>query len=224
MERKRGKSEEEMKSTLYLIRHPQTENRRKGVFSDGGNFGLSQAGTKEAEEIDRNLSEKVDPENVSLFASSSLICTESLKRMKFLSSLEYRTLDSLEELRFGIWQNRSFTEFYKSNPSDAERFSVLDPSLEFEGGERISSFLDRAERLKEFAKTELENKKNVILLSHGGLLAILICLFLDLPPKEYIRFRLFSGSVSVLEMDKSGRACLVGLNFYGTVSEGRWPA
>ncbi|EPG72991.1 histidine phosphatase superfamily (branch 1) [Leptospira fainei serovar Hurstbridge str. BUT 6] len=212
-----------MKRSLFLIRHPQIDNDQKNCFPGNDGRRLSPDGKKEAQRIGAELLEYINVDETLFIVSAMQCCVETWKSMEFEYKNSAMFLNELEELNFGIWKNRSFGEMHRSYPENFRRFAEFDPTLAFPEGEKISSFLKRVHGVKEIILNEFSLRSNIVLISHGGILSVLLCILLELAPSEYIKFRLFSGSCSILEIYSNGTASLIGLNKWGRHSEGEWP-
>ncbi|PNV71929.1 histidine phosphatase family protein [Leptospira inadai] len=212
-----------MKRSLFLIRHPRTIDNNKRCFPGNDDISLSPEGKLEAKRLGVKLSRYLSEKETVFFVSPSISCTDTWQNMGLSEKNSATLLRELEELNFGIWKSRSFGEIHRLFPDDFRRFSEFDPALEFPAGEQISSFLKRISQVKDLVLNELSSGSDIVLISHGGVLSVLICILLGLAPVEYTKFRIFSGSISTLEIYRNGTASLTGLNRCGRYSEDKWP-
>ena len=115
----------------------------------------------------------------------------------------------LREVDFGQWEKMTFNEILATSPHDVERWSKFDPDFRFPQGEAIRDFQDR---LKHFAvKFADANNDSVLVVTHGGVIRFLICLFLQLEPWQYVLFEVKPASVTVIQVC-DGKGTLAGLN------------
>ncbi|MEO7164416.1 MAG: histidine phosphatase family protein, partial [Bdellovibrionia bacterium] len=140
---------------------------------------------------------------------------------------EVQYLEELREIDFGQWEGKTFPEIYALDPKAVESWGRFDPEFSFPAGESLSTFLQRIGRLKEKISDALKDEgscREIILVTHGGVIATLICLFLGLDPSQYLLFRMGRPSISELTIFGNGKGVLEKLNF-GPFERrhGEWP-
>lgn len=187
---------------LILLRHGKTPLAGKYA-------GLTDVDlTKEGEEQIRKskpylLKEKIDH----VLCSPLLRCRKSLELLNFY--VEYTIDPRLQEIDFGQWDGKSFSEVAKSHPAEVAQWAEGGRNFCFPGGECLGDFIARLEELKEdIYKMDVEN---LLLVAHGGVIRHLICSFLGLPYDNYLLFNVLEGRYAVLDVYDNG-AVLSGLN------------
>lgn len=124
------------------------------------------------------------------------------------TGLEVYTDDDLREMAFGEWEGLAFEEIKERYPDLTPRFFAWNEELAFPGGESIKSFMIRVKRAA--ARLTEEPEETVAVFTHGGVIRLLICLYLNIPPDRFFSFRVTPGSITSVELF-DGKASLAGL-------------
>ncbi len=117
--------------------------------------------------------------------------------------------DDLQEISFGRWESMSFTEIVAADPAVVDGLASIDEDFTFPGGESIGAFRTRIANAA--GRIAADPAETVIAFTHGGVIRLLICLFLGLELRHYFLFDVRPGSISELSLDDS-RGVLIRLN------------
>ena len=115
----------------------------------------------------------------------------------------------LREIDFGSWEGRTYAEIAAAEPERVQAWSDFD-TFSFPGGESTRDFVARCDAvLQRFLQQDWN--RQVAAVCHGGVIRMLICLALGLPPSKYLFFQVDAPSLTVLDIYSNG-GVLCGLN------------
>ncbi len=174
-------------TTLWIIRHAETEWALSGRHTGRTDLPLTSAGEAQARRIGHGLGNTV-------FA---LVLTSPLRRAAETCRLAgygaiARPDDDLMEYDYGVFEGRTSEEIRRERP----QWSIWNGPVP--GGETLEQVASRVDRVLERV-SGIEG--DVALFAHGHLLRILAARFLELPPSSGRLFALDPASVSVLGRD-----------------------
>ncbi len=198
-----------MPQRVVLIRHAATEQAgadpQDRPLSPGRDASLSAAGRRQAS----LLAERLVASGHGTYLSSPLRrAVETAQIVTGASGGGFEVDPQLREIDFGDWEGLSFEEMARRDPDRIAGWCRFARDFVFPAGERLGDFLDRIEGL---ARRVAALEKPVILISHGGVIRTLICLFLGLDPRHSLAFGVDYASISQVDLF-SGGGVLVRLN------------
>jgi alpha-ribazole phosphatase len=182
---------------LLLIRHGQTDWNIARRFQGQSDVPLNQTGKKQAQA----LAERLSSQHIDALYSSDL--QRALETANIIRKSECHSDPRLREINFGDWEGLTYNEIkekypdalterendiYKNAPPDGETLEQL--------CERVQSMLDEL-----YAK---HKDQTVLIVAHGGVLQILLCLALNLKPTMYWQFHLSTASLSEIAFYPDG--------------------
>ncbi|MHB8880910.1 MAG: histidine phosphatase family protein [Thermodesulfovibrionales bacterium] len=214
-----------MVTTLFLIRHGETEGsetkRYKGSLDVAlSDRGIEQAGkaalfvqeylTKTASDRDksylRDIQKKTDgpvrPGGTAML--EAVYCSDlsrAIKSAEPLARLYDRKPIRVPELRernFGIWENMSFVEIRDQYPEEFNAWA--DNPLQFSppGGESTMDLRDRVLPLFNHI-LESHSGQCMAIVAHGGVNRVLLCHILGIPLENIFRIEQDYAAVNVIE-------------------------
>lgn len=184
--------------TLYLIRHPETISISKGIIHGGGSdSALSELGWQQAFQL-RSFFQTIPLQAV--YSSTLLRCKDVAELIVKERPVPLRLEQNLVEGTLGDWEglplvetNQRLEEMYTDN-------AFIAPP----GAESVWSIRGRVER---FLETVLkEQNGHVALITHGGIIRVMLGALLGLPretPWRGYSFALENGSISTVEVEQS---------------------
>lgn len=191
-----------MSKTLYLLRHGST-----GL---GGRFAGS-SDVPVAPECYRQLEiskEKLEGVGIAkIFCSPKLRCRQTAEYMGLTDAIIEEK--DLQEIDFGNWELKTFQEIVEGWPEEVTSWSSCAENFTFPGGENTRDFIARIARVRKLIDTCCE--ENILVISHGGVIRHLICLYLGLSPHNYLLFNIEAGKYSTLTLHSEG-GVLTSLN------------
>jgi len=198
-----------MTTTLLLARHVRVGSKYEGRYLGRTDVPL---GRNAESEID-SLAKAIRPFKPDIIFSSPMQRTgrtaEGIANfLKYpLAKIEYR--EDLREVDFGRWEGQSFREIVDRDPELVKQWASWSDSFCFPDGERIGGFVRRVANVVEYACGLSEDV--VLIVTHGGVVRIMLCHLLGLPLKNYLLFDVKPASLAVMRVF-AGRCVLAGMN------------
>jgi len=191
-----------MVKKLYLLRHGRTGYPKRYVGSS--DVGLTGEGKEQIRHVRSYLCHSGITK---IFCSPMLRCLQSCELLNL--DLEVEIDDCLKEISFGRWEKMSFEEIVADDSALVDQWAANPLNFVFPGGDSVASFV---ERVKAFQQTIVaDNHKKILIISHGGVIRLLLCLFLSLELENHLLFRVKKGKFSTLDLfDQAG--VLTGFN------------
>lgn len=208
-----------MKKSLCLLRHPHISSEYGGKYLGRKEVSLSENGFQEIERIKEKVEKKFLRGKI--YSSPAKQCKEILEALEFPNGSQAEFKEELQELDFGDWEDRSFSELAETNLDGLKKFSDFSPSFRFPKGESLQEFQTRAEIFKDYILSSSD--PNILILSHGGILSILLCSFLNIPASFYTKFKFSPSTLVYLDVFKNGQAVLTDLIRISSTRRSEWP-
>lgn len=196
--------------TLLLMRHGETGY--SGRYLGATDIGLSHVGKEQVLKIRSHIQRM----NIGMiFCSPMRRCKDSLKLLQLPQDVCVEA--DLREIDFGHWEGRSSSELALQEPELLDQWALHPESFTFPGGEAIVSFRKRTHRFcKKILDIVNDSDKDQLFLviSHGGVIRNMLCIFLGIPFDQEIIFRILPAGISMIRLYPEG-ALLEGLNIGG---------
>ncbi len=201
--------------TLLLLRHGATAPNPERRFIGRTDHSLSSFGRRQLTTAARSLG-AYNPERC--FCSPMRRCLETAHAVLAGSRLQPEILPDLREIDFGAWEGKTFEEIQTANQACIQHWAKFEPAFCFPGGERLADFMSRVKRAaRQISSTP---QSNVVVITHGGVIRLLICHFLGLPMRKYVLFEPGPGSLTVINLFASGKGTLAALLPSGRPQDG----
>ncbi len=208
-----------MKKTLCLMRQPSILSEYRGKYLGRKEVALSKEGFQEILKIKKKVPDKFLKGKV--YISPTKQCMETFEALEFQSEIKPEVKEELQELDFGDWQGRSFSELTKIDLESLKKFADFHPSFRFPNGESLNEFQKRAEVFKEHILSSSD--RHIFILSHGGILSILLCSFLGLPYSFYLKFKISPSTLVYLDIFQNDQVVLTDLIRISSARRSEWP-
>ena len=179
----------------FLARHGQTVWNQEGRWQGSNDIPLDEAGVAQA----KRLAEKLTRYKIEAVYSSPLVRASVTARLAAeMLGLGVKYHDDLREICLGEWEGLTFYEISQKYPKEFLQWDY-DPGAEVGMGvESNRSVQERAyAALTEICETE---KRNTLILTHGGWINRLMCLLLKIPIEHRMGIRIDNTGLSILEV------------------------
>ena len=191
-----------MVENLILVRHLKKDAPREGAFYGSTDLPICS--------VDVDSIQTTEP---LIYTSPMLRCRQTVD--KFFPSVEQSLINDARECDFGEWEGMTFKEIAKGHPGEVEQWKS-GADFTFPGGERIKDFSDRVEKMsQELIK---QQKKNIILVTHAGVIRFMLCYFLGIEYRKSMAFNIDPGSFSCIKVFENGMGVAHKLNSIGDQS------
>lgn len=180
---------------LWLVRHGETEANVAGLYSGHAPTPLTERGIAQAQSLS-GLLHNVPFDNV--------LCSE-LERAHHTTQLilgdreiPVRIMPELNEMFFGDWEMRHHRDIARE---DAENYAIWCNDWQNAtptNGEGFQAFSQRVERfIAQLA--DYKDSQNLLVVSHQGVLSVLVARLLSMPAAAMWHFRIEQGCWSAID-------------------------
>lgn len=183
---------------IFLVRHGETEWNKQARLQGHSDVKLSTKGFSQA----AALAEHAPFQHVDAIYSSDLSRakdTADVIAKRF--NLNVITMPELREVNFGKWEGRAVNELAKESPEDFGKF-FTDPSRCYPPhGE---TFLECQARVMIGIREIMaqHENKNVLVVSHGAAIRLILCAVLDMPISKIWTLGQFNMALNILRVDE----------------------
>lgn len=204
-----------MYTTLFLVRHGETEWARARRVLGRRDLGLNEAGRAQAEVAAGRLSQVEIAEILSSPLVRAFATAELISRPH---GIEVARDPRLTDVNVGRWEGKTYGEV-RASPE----FAVLaggPQASPIPGGEALTAIRDRVVSSVEQALEDNQIGSNIVVVSHATVVRVLLAHYLGMDLAKYHCLRVGMGSLSVLRFD-SDRAPprVLALNHGSTLDE-----
>lgn len=194
-----------MKIDLYLIRHGETENNKRGILAGRLNMPLAKTGISQLEKL-AVQHPYPQPEVVYRGPLDRCLDTAKIVFLRTVSQGDVRVEDALTEMDFGYFEGKPVRDFV-----DTEYYpgwKAKEPDFRFPGGETFREVNNRIEFALDRIIRDCENEGLVSVgaVSHNMVIVELMRNYLDVDVKE------------------EGRMCPNGMGFHLRIDTDIWRA
>jgi len=194
---------------LFLVRHGETDWNLAQRFQGHSDVPLNKVGFQQA----KALRDRLDSETIASIYSSDL--ERAYETAKIISNGKNRlqTDIRLREVHFGDWEALTYNEIQQKYPGQLAAWEQDVYKTAPPNGETLEQL---AEHTQSILNDLLMNHKDetILIVSHGGVIKVLICLALNLPAALYWQFHIDSASLSEIAFYPAGAI----LNFLNDTS------
>jgi alpha-ribazole phosphatase/probable phosphoglycerate mutase len=190
-----------MATTLYLIRHGETEGSEERRYKGTIDVPLSENGKrqimKSAEFIERTLSSAGARMNA-VYSSNLVRASKSAEIIAGHLGVNPIVDAELRERDFGIWEGMSFEEIDEQYPDDFRAWAKNPLRFSPMGGE---STLEIKGRVIGALKKILDRHagETVAVVGHGGVNRVALCHFMGMPLENIFRIEQEFACVNIVE-------------------------
>ncbi|GGI15637.1 histidine phosphatase family protein [Gottfriedia solisilvae] len=178
---------------ILLVRHTESEGNMKKVYAGSTDYVLTVLGEQQIVEVMMKLLHIISPTSTySLYSSPLQRCTKLAEEIERLLQTT-KIIDSrLSETNFGIFEDKTYEELTRMYPDILE--SWIQDSIHFQipNGESLKICFDR---VSSFCKDLINRNEDAVIVSHGGIIKLIILALLDLDLKEFWKFYTSNGCV-----------------------------
>ena len=195
---------------VFFVRHGDTiDEETKKVYKGAIDIPLSDKGRQRIARASEFLSRfKID----FIYTSALSRCIESGKIIAEKQDAPVEIASALNELGFGLWEGLSFEEIREKYPNELNLWlQDLENHTPPEGEPMRNAQRRGVAKFNEIA--ERHGGQNVAIVSHAGILRLIICSILDLKLQGMFRIGQDYGCIDMVRIHKDGIAVVELLNF-----------
>ncbi|WP_118987114.1 adenosylcobalamin/alpha-ribazole phosphatase [Photorhabdus sp. CRCIA-P01] len=181
---------------LFLVRHGQTEANLSGVFCGMTDVALTETGIHQARQVAHCLSAVTFSQATSSTLRRARHTAEIILADHSLSA----SIDAqLNEMHFGAWEMRHHHDLQHEDAQAWSAWLADWQQASPTGGETFSAFAARIENVVQQLLIQ-KSKDNRLLVTHQGVLGLLLARLLAMPPSAMWHFHFEQGTYSVVEI------------------------
>ncbi len=201
-------NEKNGKTRLYLIRHGETAWNKERRYQGTTNIELSPEGHAQAEQLGKRF------QNLPLdhiYCSPLDRAVDTAKKIQDAKGVPLTPEEAFTEINFGKWEGHTVTELVELYGESYVAFEKNPFAHEVPGEGSFHNAKDRSVAgIKEVVKKH--KNQSVAIVSHGGLLRVLLVGLLDLDETMYHRTWLTNTSITIVDIYEDGETYLFSLN------------
>ena len=186
-------------TTIYLIRHGETEWNLQQRYQGQQDIPLNETGIKQAQSV----AEKLNGRTFTALYSSDLIrAVQTAQAISNKVNLPIITYPALREINQGVWEGKFIKDVLDSNAEQVRAVYQNPYSARKPGGESIAEVAERVYTcLDQLA--EKHDQGTIIVVSHGLAIATILCKVRNLPLEMAIKNIPENTGVEVIIWNKS---------------------
>jgi alpha-ribazole phosphatase len=179
---------------IFLVRHGQTAANVSGVFYGSTDLSLSPQGIAQSQRVAGYLSGVA-------FGHTRV---SALQRSQQTARLIVPTADDvhvdarLNELDFGEWEMRHFSDIEKESPASWQRWMDDWQNATPDGGEAFPHFAARV-RAAADEMSQLQQREDTLIVAHQGALSLMLATWLGMPVAAMWHFPFSHDAYTVVE-------------------------
>ena len=182
-------------TTLYLIRHGETEQNKSGVLMGSTDTPLNEQGRQQA----LLLHQRTNALDIDAIYSSPLARAVETASLVFGSQARIVTDSGLQEYHFGDWEGLHFSTIAQTYPEIWRAWLTDWEQTHIPGAEAFPAFVHRVTTVTQEIVRQHPGQR-VAVVSHGGCIrSILAHLFCESVAKGYWKFKVDNATLSEVE-------------------------
>lgn len=181
---------------LWLIRHGETEANVAGLYSGHTPTPLTPKGLAQAQILRKLLSEAPFDR---VLCSALERAQQTAGRVLERREITIETTPLLNEMFFGDWEMRHHRDLTREDPQNYAAWCNDWQNAIPTNGEGFQAFSTRIEQVIAHL-ADIKDQQNILLVSHQGVLSLLIARLLNMPAASLWHFRVDQGCWSMIDM------------------------
>ncbi|MBT8493716.1 MAG: histidine phosphatase family protein [Deltaproteobacteria bacterium] len=188
-----------MESVVFLIRHGVTPWHDEGKVLGQRDMPLSERGLSQSQAAANSLGSVQISDVVSSPLQRSIQAAEIIGKA---NGIEVARDPRLTDFRVGKWSGMPYQEIATS--PEYLRFIDNPLSERIPGGESLAEIRDRSVAAVEQALVDSPTGDAIVIVTHAGIIRVILSHYLGSNPANYHRIRVSPGSISVLSFAAEG--------------------
>lgn len=182
---------------ILLIRHTESVGNQKKVYAGTTDFDLTETGIHQMKNVITQLSNMINPTlHYTLYSSPLSRCTVLSDAIEGLIR-QNKVIDSrLLETNFGLFEGKSYSELLNEIPEIVEKWNKDLINYQIPNGESLKQCADR---VNDFCHEILLKDEDVVVVSHGGIIKLLVLNLLNLDLSHFWKFFTSNGCIIEIE-------------------------
>ena len=193
-------------TTLFLVRHGETDQNTKRVYMGRSNAPLNERGRVQSAAVAGRLSSL----NITrIFSSPVARAVQTAEVIAEKLHLDVETLDCFTEIDFGPWERLQAEEIERRWPRAWRLWREKPHVLDFAGIETLTGVRMRVGEGLDIVRQE-GNGKNTVIVTHDVVIRSMLALVLNIDNSRYRSFAAANASLSIVHFEgETGRILLL---------------
>lgn len=172
-----------MKTRLIIVRHAEAVGNKIREFHGWTDEGITEKGKLQASRV----AERLENIPVDVIYSSSMKRTmETARYIAASKNLPIIPVDDSKEINGGLWEGLTWNELADKYPDEYDTWENKPHLHQMPEGESMEGF---QQRIVTAVMRILENEagKNILIVTHGTVIRVLLCRLKELPLEEMVK-------------------------------------
>ncbi len=183
-----------MVTTLYLIRHGETEGSEVKRYKGSIDVPLSEKGIRQIKRASDFIKDKL----TAVYCSPLSRALKSAEIISEPHGLKPVVIHGIRERSFGIWEGMSFDEIKEKYPEEFEAWAGNPLKYNPVEGESTIEVRDRVIRALDMILNN-HNDEHIAIIAHGGVNRIILCHIMGIPLENIFRIEQDFAAVNIIE-------------------------
>lgn len=186
---------------FYLIRHGETDWNKHNIVQGCIDTELNETGFEQAKKIAERLrKEKIDV----IFSSTLKRAYMTANQIKvFHPDIPLKLTEKLNEINFGEWEGLNFDELEEKFSDEYKLWKEAPEKAAFPGEGSLYNVMQRVKSF--FEEVFSMPYKNIVIVTHGGIIKLSIIYLLELPLDFYKKCWFGNASLSIVDIKENRR-------------------
>ena len=184
-------------TTVFFIRHGQTEWNKALRYQGHSDIALTDEGLKQAEQVAERLAREPFSAIYSSDLSRARITAEMIAEKHGLS---VTTTPDFREVKFGDWEGLRYNQINEGWPEDMDKFFRQPGQVSIPGGETFQEVKERTDKALEEIRAQHDGQC-VAIVTHGGAIRTMLCSALGISLDLLWCFRQDNTAVNIVEYE-----------------------
>ena len=177
-----------------MLRHGEPAAETRGLCYGALDVELSPNGMRQAELVSAAL--RPQP-FAAIYSSPRRRCRASAMILAKDRTCPLETLEELREIHFGEFEGRSYDEIAETHPDLYREWMERPTEFQFPGGESFELMWKRVTSVGRMLRERyIDRSESIALVTHGGVIRILLAEALALPPANIFRIGQCYGAIN----------------------------
>lgn len=188
--------------TIYLVRHGETLANRQGILQGWTNNPLDDTGLKQASALVTRASRVPF---AAIYTSDLIRTQQTAAPLAEARGITPVVLPGLREVSFGKWDGHHMGEIQEKDPDTLRDLFLKPAQVDLETEEDLYGSQKRGWETFTKLVDDMEPDTNILCVSHGGLIRLLVCSLLQIPVDNMWKLSLYNTAfVQVVETKDFG--------------------
>ena len=187
---------------IIFIRHGETDFNRARLYFGHLDPDLNETGIEQLRKA-KILFEKREKMPDVVFSSDLKRCSQSMEILEIDEEIEKNLTEDLREINFGIFEGKTYEEIKNEYPEETERMINDWRNFKADKGESLKDVMIRTVKKMDEIIEKYKNKK-ILIITHAGVIQVLMSYYLFGNLDGYWKFKINNGSITKLHIMHDG--------------------